>query len=370
MAPKKKTEEEEETSGGILDELDLAEDPEGDEEEEEGGEEEEAGGQEEEEETPGSEEEEETPGRDGEGEGEEEEPESREERPEPLDAEAATQRIADLERQIGERDEEIERQRAGFVRDMQGLRTEIAGLRSQPPGDQPAPGEAPAGVQKPDRIPVSFDDDGNPYVKPEDLARGAAPEAGGPDTAYQALRTRLINEDPVTNGPAITKIEDAYAFLDALTTRAMLQTRTQPRSVDQMVDFMVDQGLVEQVAKAHPEILPDENAVERIVEAYTTGSPRKMRRFLGEVQERLGGGEGDPAGERRERQSSKGPKKRIPGDKPRSPSRRGRSEEAPSTEEEEIKKLEAKPLTDWTDEDKDRYDHLQEVLDNREAKAS
>lgn len=255
--------------------------------------------------------------------------------------------------------EQQQRQQSGFQRTLQDLRQSARQQPYMPPVQQ-QPQPMPQQQQAPDmRLPVQFDETGQPYVPASamtPLLQQLAPRPQPMDPA-QVRRTLLgrvqqdmINRDPINNAPVANRLFSAIEAADQL-----VQAKQQElggytfQSLDAVVDFMEGTGVAAVLRDQYPDLLASPEDLETLIEGALTMNQRKLERMLSKG---LASRSAQPAPARAPAQL-----RALPSSKPRSQAARGAPEPSTSTSA-RLAALDAKSPLEWTKEEAKEYQRL------------
>ena len=210
---------------------------------------------------------------------EEEQAEQGEEQP-PAPVDPA--RFAALEQSLQEEKTARAREKTAMLREIQGLR---ARRREGAEG-----GGQPATPRPPARIPVDFDESGQPYVSPENLARvlqQVNPVATDPVTQFGHQHRRMAESvvltNPVGYAKANLRFQEAYRSLDEAVRFAQMEAQQETTDMDSMMNLIEDSGVAESFMKEYPDIAASPRDIEDFLQASISLNPRRYQRVLEKI---------------------------------------------------------------------------------------
>src|SRR3990172_7608133 len=188
-------------------------------------------------------------------------------------------RFAAMEQSLTEERTAREREKTAMLREIVKLRRsrqQDEAVQQQVP--QPAP-----------RIPVEFDEQGQPYVSPEALARVMGGNSSPADAFMQQHRRMaesLILQDPVNRSKAHQRFREAYDALDEAIRYEQITQNKETPDMDSMMELIEGSGLVDKFTKEFPEIAMDARDIEDFLQASVSLNPRRLSRVLDRIAKR------------------------------------------------------------------------------------
>jgi len=255
--------------------------------------------------------------------------------------------------------DQSQRQHTGFQRTLQELRQSA---RQQPFMPQlPQQQQAPQPAQPQARLPIEFDEQGQPFVPVsamQPLLQQMAPRPQPMDAAtirrtmIGRFQQEVINRDPVANAPVVNRLVQAIEHADQMVAAKQQEIGgyTFP-TMDSVLDFMEGTGIAGVLREQYPDLLAAPEDLETLVEGAMTVNHRKLERLL--VKARMTSA-GVPAAPRTPAQL-----RALPASKPRSQASRGSPEALlPGSREAKLAAIDAKNPLDWTKEETKEYQKL------------
>jgi hypothetical protein len=272
--------------------------------------------------------------------------------PTPLDP----ARFAAMEQSLSEEKRSRGRERDAMLREITKLRQ-----RRQQDASGGAPPLAPS---PPTRIPVEFDEQGQPYVSPTQLSQflQSAATPTNPVQQFMGKHRRMaesiVLEDPVGRAKANTRFQEAYQALDEAVRYAQYENNVETPDIDSMMSLIEDSGLATKFINEYSDIASTPRDIEDFIQAAVSLNPRRYRRIIERISNTPGEEEAPATGgvsSIAERMS----KKPVP-------IRKFGGSTVPKTKS-RIDVLDEKSPFEWTDDDRKAFLREVQAIDEKQA---